>query len=216
MYVPTEDSSLPLIAIVTYIIKVYAPMWFAIKCNSSCKDGPKHVLQTILKSRYLTDDLKAIVDPVIARNAYFSNPENILLSMITDDRKYIRELGLRRKLKARSQKYGIRQFVIPKLNFGANDYIDLIDWQNVNISEPPLLADISENEIKDLVVSRVTSVIDFPKYGKLIRFRGKLCLGFDEQLEIAHQFVVKKRASVRSHCRTLIHNLNITHENDIR
>ena len=42
----------------------------------SCKDGVRHVYNTILKSRYLTDDLKKVIDPVIQRNAFFSHPEN--------------------------------------------------------------------------------------------------------------------------------------------
>ena len=34
--------------------------------------------------------MKAIVDPVIQRNSYFVHPENLLLSMMTDDRPDIR------------------------------------------------------------------------------------------------------------------------------
>jgi hypothetical protein len=47
------------------------------------------------------------------RNGYFGHPENLLLGMITDDRKHIRELGLRRILKARSEhtaKIAVRVF----------------------------------------------------------------------------------------------------------
>ena len=84
--------------------------------------------------------------------------------MITDDRKAVRELGIRLNLRARSEKYGISQFRAPKLNFDAKDYIDLIDWQETEVTEPPLLADISEDEIEKLVASGDVPVIDFPKY----------------------------------------------------
>ena len=70
-------------------------MWFEIKTALSCKDGVRHVYSTILKSRYLTDDLKKlkkVVDPVIQGNAFFSHPENLLLAMLTDERQAI---GLR-------------------------------------------------------------------------------------------------------------------------
>ena len=40
----------------------------------------------IKNTRYQRDDRKAIVDPVIQRNSYFAHPENLLLSMMTDDR----------------------------------------------------------------------------------------------------------------------------------
>uniref|UniRef100_A0A6P7GFQ2 Lachesin-like n=1 Tax=Diabrotica virgifera virgifera TaxID=50390 RepID=A0A6P7GFQ2_DIAVI len=44
-------------------------------------------------SRYLCEEHTQMTDPVIQRNDYFSNPENMLLSMLCDKRKHIRELG---------------------------------------------------------------------------------------------------------------------------
>jgi hypothetical protein len=84
-----------------FVVKVYCPGWFHIKTNSSCKDGAVNLWRTIKASRYLPDDLKSAIDPVIARSGFFGHPENVLLAMITDDRKEIRELGVRRILKAR-------------------------------------------------------------------------------------------------------------------
>src|SRR6218665_3293541 len=113
-----------------YVVKVYAPMWFLIKMQSSCKDGARQLWRTIKLSRYLSDELKAVIDPVIQRNAYFCHPANLLLAMLTDDRKEIRELGIRRILKARKTVLsGIRKFVVPKLKFDVSDYTELIDWQ---------------------------------------------------------------------------------------
>lgn len=164
LYVSTEKPSHNLTTVVTYILRVYAPMWFAIKNSPSCKNGAKHLWQTIVRSRYLSDDLKAVVDPVIQRNAYFGHPENLLLSMITDERKYIRELGMRRILRARLEQYGIRQFHVPQLNFSAADYIDIIDWQKTTVTEPPLLAAVSDQDIEMFVASGESPVIEFPKY----------------------------------------------------
>ena len=49
--------------------------------------------------------------------------------MISDERQNIRELCLRRILKARLEKLSTfrHQFKIPKLNFDAGEYFDL-DW----------------------------------------------------------------------------------------
>src|SRR5258708_3696453 len=96
--------------LVNYIVKDFAPIWFCIRCISSCKDGSKHLWDTIQKCRDLSDELKAVVDPVILCSGYFGHPENILLSMISNERRYIHELGMRRILRARSEKYGIREF----------------------------------------------------------------------------------------------------------
>jgi len=139
-------------------------MWFLIKSKSSCKDGARHVWQTISNSRYLSAELRAVIDPVIQRNAYFSHPENILLCMLSDDRKHIRELAMRRILRARSEQFGLRVFSIPKLNFEAKEYIDLIDWQMTALSEPPILANNSSDDIEMFVACDDTPLLDFPKY----------------------------------------------------
>ena len=98
-----SESSDQLKELALFIVRVYAPMWFAIKMKPSCKDGGRHVFGTINKSRYMKKDLHRVVDPVIQRNGYFGHPENLLLSMITDARPHIRELGVRRIMKARKE-----------------------------------------------------------------------------------------------------------------
>lgn len=98
-------------------------MWFIIKSNPSCENGAKHVWQTIQLTRYIRDDLRAIIDPVIQRNAFFAHSENMLISMISDPRLYIRELAMRRILNAKKRKDPgeIRPFIIPQLNLDADD-----------------------------------------------------------------------------------------------
>src|SRR6218665_164222 len=93
----------------------------------------------LVKSRYLSPKHKKIVDPVIHRNAYFAHPENLLLAIMTDHRPHIRELGLRRVIKARAANHSgqIRRFKVPaKLNFDAMEYFDMTDWAVCPISEP--------------------------------------------------------------------------------
>ena len=53
---------------------------------------------------------------------------------------------------------------VPKLNLDANDYIELIDWKDEEITEPPLTADVSEEDIRMLakaVDNRQLSLKDF-------------------------------------------------------
>ena len=90
LYVGCENPSDTLVIIVTFIVRVYAPTWFNIKRKPFRKDGARHLFIMIKNSRYQTDELKAMVDPVIQRNSYFAHPENLLLSMMTDDRPDIR------------------------------------------------------------------------------------------------------------------------------
>jgi hypothetical protein len=165
LYIASEEPSENLKTLVLYVIKVYAPLWFRIKMKPSCKDGTKHLFHAILSSRYLSTELRNIIDPVLQRNGYFGHPENVLIAMISDERKRVRELGLRRILKARMNKRtSLREFVVPNLNFDASDYFEMIDWTVVEITEHPLTADISEDDIRLFVKSGGASTIEFPRF----------------------------------------------------
>ena len=166
-YIATEKPSENLKTIAQFVLKVYAPMWFTIKSKPSCKDGSKHLWMQMNRSRYLPDDIKTVVDPVIQRNGYFGHPENILLTMLTDERSAIRELGLRRIMRARASKTrlrGVRCFEVPTLNFDAAEYIDMINWQNCVITEPPATKSLSDEELESLVRTPETPVVQFPRF----------------------------------------------------
>lgn len=166
LYIATRCPSDELKTMVTFIVTVYAPAWFEIKNTSSCKDGARHVHNTILKSRYLTDELKKVVDPVIQRNAFFTHPENLLLAMLTDEKSEIRKLALRRIMKSRKQKRtsSVRSFCVPVINFEATSYIDMIDWQKTPITEPPIVMDIDDDTFLTMIREEDTPRLDFARY----------------------------------------------------
>ena len=123
-----------------------------------------HFCLSLAKRKY---ELKAIVDPVIQRNGYFGHSENILIAMLTDERQPIRELGYRRILAARlehSSSSKIRQFRVPVLNFDANDYIDLVSWQDIDRHDPPIMKNYSENQIRAFIDKADTNVIQLPHF----------------------------------------------------
>ncbi|GBP67308.1 hypothetical protein EVAR_97926_1 [Eumeta japonica] len=153
LYISTPTPSTNLIILAQYIVKVYTPVWFQIKTHSSCKDGSRHLWKLIESSRFLSSALKAVIDPVIQRNAYFAHPENLLLAMLTDGEKHIRELAARRILKARSSPTTgklPRTFEVPELNFDAKSYIDLINWQETNF-DPPILKNQTNDELIQII-----------------------------------------------------------------
>lgn len=126
--------------IISYIMKVYAPVWFGIKMHPSVKFGAVNVFKLVQKTRQLPDRVRKIIDPVIERNAYFGHPENLLLSMVLDERVHVRQLAFRRLLKAKKQEpkgKSVRTFQPPTINFAASDYIELIDWSKCKLG--PLL-----------------------------------------------------------------------------
>ena len=156
LYVSTNEPSEILKKIVEYIMKVYAPIWFEIKSNCSSQNGALHLFNTIQRVKTLSSDIKDIVFPIIQRNAYYAHPENLLICMINDDSSDIRNLAWRRIKEARDSFKGksVRSFQIPELDFDAERYIDMISWENINITEPPLTRDITVEEINELVHSK--------------------------------------------------------------
>lgn len=168
LYAGTENPETSLIAMVTFIMKVYAPMWFSIKRKPLCTDGPQHIWKMIHLSEYLEKNLKDIIYPVIQRNSFFAHPENILLAMIVDERPHVRQLAYRRIMASRksvSSYAGVRKFAVPKINFSAKEYFELIEWQELGRCEPPLTKTIPDNEILFAISNEDYHLkIDSPKF----------------------------------------------------
>lgn len=154
LYATKTDPEENLLILAKFVMKVYGQMWFQIKCNPSCLNGAQHLWLTINCSRYLDDNLKNVIDPVIQRNGYFGHPENLLIAMLADDNKVIRELACRRILKARSERVTrIRKFKIPSFNFNALHYTDIIAWHDkqISVTEPPLTKSLSAETLNEIV-----------------------------------------------------------------
>ena len=94
----------------------------------------------------------AVVHPVIERNVFFfPHPEHLLLAITQDNKKNIKEFGLRRILKARqidTKRKTVRTFMAPKMNFSEEGYSEIINWTHYELSSLPLLSEIRDDEIK--------------------------------------------------------------------
>ena len=54
--------------IVSYIVLVYVPSWFEVKCKPNIFHGPDHMLSAVkLVEKYCTAEVKAVVQPVMQR-----------------------------------------------------------------------------------------------------------------------------------------------------
>ncbi|GBM07467.1 hypothetical protein AVEN_206266-1 [Araneus ventricosus] len=152
LYLSEESPTPELQEIVVFILKSYMPIWFSINTSKYFREGPKLVNQPIQSF----EDLRNLVGAVIKRNGFFAHPEHLMLAMTQDNTKLIRELGLLRILKARQldqKRTTIRTFMPPKLNFKAQDYSEIINWIDCDLSSPPLLKDSSDDEIKSHIQS---------------------------------------------------------------
>ncbi|GBM36889.1 hypothetical protein AVEN_14879-1 [Araneus ventricosus] len=135
LYVRTEESSSELIQLTHYIMRV--------------QYRNKTLVGVIKNSRYLSEDLKKLVDSVIYHNTFTAHPENLLLSMLAEERRHFRKLAVRRIIKARgSSSVERRRFVVPKINFKANQHIEMIDWFKCDFTQPPITANFTVEQLK--------------------------------------------------------------------
>src|SRR5687768_3224347 len=123
LYVSTTVPSDDLKLLAEYVVKVYVPSWLEINKNSRGTHEARQLQGMIKKSSFLPDEFKAIVQEVIQRNSYFAHSENILLAMLEVERVHVRELDLRRILKARQTDWNgiFRHFELPNLNFNTDE-----------------------------------------------------------------------------------------------
>ena len=78
------------------------------------------------------------------------------MSMLCDEHKTVRELAARRILKARNSPHIgkiPRVFEVPQINFDANIYFELINWQQ-NYFDPPIFRHITNQEINKVIESQ--------------------------------------------------------------
>ena len=85
VYVSSVDPTYILLRLISFIVNHYAPNWFFIKAHPKCTDDPKNFFHQILLTSRLSREDREIVEPVLQRNAFFAHPENLLLTMLTDE-----------------------------------------------------------------------------------------------------------------------------------
>lgn len=166
LYVSSIKPSTNLKVLAKFIVMVYAPVWFLIKSKCSFENGALHLYKIMMWSRYLPKCLKAIIDPVIQRNAYFAHPENILVTMLFDARYEIRHIAMEHIKQARrnSDNSCVRIFKPPSLNFNANDYFDMIFWEDCQVTSPPVLRNISLESLELMIKTNNMKLPNFPSH----------------------------------------------------
>lgn len=157
LYIASIDPTPQLKKLAEFVMKVYAPSWFTIKCHPTIIYASQHFFKIVQCIKYLEDELKAVVQSTLQRNAFMVHPEHLLLGMLFDSRKHIRSLASKRIEKVQQTELKAKRvFKPPQVNFEAEDYIDLIDWQFTTVTEPSLITNLSKQEI-ELIVDSGTS-----------------------------------------------------------
>lgn len=155
LYVATNKPSANLKTLAIYIIRVYVPMYFNVKYYSSVVYGSALLSKFIRWTRYLQPNLRDVVDGVISNNSYYAHPENILLTMLFDDRKSVRDRAINEILYYREKLFDptkLRAYKKYKINFDASDYTNMVNINDDNIlSEPPFTRNIPYDHLVEFL-----------------------------------------------------------------
>jgi len=110
----------------------------------------------IKKKEYLPEHLKLKLHSVIQKNAFWGHPENVLVAMLGDSRQEVLKEAAKIILKARNSKKPktLRKFTLPKLNFQANDYPQLVDWKEIHITSPPIADELTDDDLEDILAGK--------------------------------------------------------------
>lgn len=104
----------------------------------------------------------------VQQNAYFAHPENVLLAMVTDERAEVRRTGIERVIAARAlsaDQVKVRVVKVPALNFNAQDYPEMINWEREIVIPPPVLSTYTTEELQSLLqVDDNPPVLDVPAF----------------------------------------------------
>lgn len=149
-YVSKPSPSVKLKALVQYVMQVYVPTFFLTKTHSKIYHGAQNLFCLFEGLKQMTHEHYELLLPIVLNNSYFWHPENLLLAMLVDDDQVIRKLAVETIVAARNSPIhdGVRVFRKLKrsqINEDATAYHQIIKWQTVEVTSPPILESVSNS-----------------------------------------------------------------------
>ena len=147
-------------------LNLYFCGWFRFRYHSHIQDGSRNFYFLIEQSRVLQQEDTVTAQKVLQDNAYWAHPENIIVSMMGDEDQEVRVKAVDWVRRARLEfnpEDPPRQFVPPMVDFSATHYTKMVDWEQVECTEPPLTRDMSEADL-DEVVEKPWRFPDYPNH----------------------------------------------------
>lgn len=168
LYMSTTRPSVKFRKMVTFIMKVYIPIWLHIKYRPFCTSGSIHFYQIVenCRSSDVSEDVFNVVCETLNNNPFFAHSENVLLAMLVDEDKLIRNSAIETIMLCREKvSPAVRKFNVPHMTFEeCTNYTELVDWTNLNgIWEPPFTKNLSSDELNVYKNSdEIMKVPEFP------------------------------------------------------
>jgi hypothetical protein len=202
LYTRTAEPSSVLKLLVRYIVNVYGPVWFHVKGEKSFTKGPEILYNMIqnIKEIDRTSDIQIsnIVLPVLQRNAFSCLGENFLASLLYSSNENHRHVAVGKIQQIRSTPDQVLTPTrIPKLNFEAEDWSQLVDVSSINCQQPPCVQKLSDDEL-EAMKTEPASPPEFPLHSQSVERAVKLTSEASRTSyvwEKKHEYIVAKTES---------------------
>ena len=174
LFMSTDELSVVLVKLAGYIVTVYAPSWFQIKCHPYLTDGSKNFFFILNQSRQLKNkELTAVVQKTLQHNPYFCHPENVLVSALANSDISVRRFAAHKVINARMshrEAESVRKVSrsLFSINFNANNYHDLVNWDESVITSPPVFGKFSDGEILTMIEEGPLSAPKLPCHSQAV------------------------------------------------
>ena len=142
---------------------MYVPSWVHVNCNPGCQDGDPNFFYSMELLKAVPRELQELAKPAYQRNSFWAHRENVILAMVSDQRKEVREKAVLYIQKARREfdpEGEVRKFEVQELNWAASFYFDMVNLNESPTTEPPLLMHLSDETIE----SAIDTPLVIPKY----------------------------------------------------
>ena len=145
------------------------PGWFIIKCNPYIENGAKNTFSVMKLIRKQPKKVQEVAKKSFQTNAFFAHSSNLLLAMLVDEEEEIRRRAVNVIMKIRQGEIlsemektgsGLRVFRVPKLNWDAQDFTQIIDWDVESLCEPPVTKTLTEDDLR----KAYAAPLDIPKH----------------------------------------------------
>ena len=164
VYLGTSTPSPKLQLLVDIIINIYTPSLINIRQHFHISNGSKHFYnlfeysRNLFQKKYNERELFALVVNTLKRNGFYAHPENILIAMLFDPNLKEEAVAMIETLRENEKSFrGVRKFAVPhgylRFDETCTSYNQLFDFERlfeIECASPPILADYSINQIREL------------------------------------------------------------------
>ena len=93
-----------------------------------------------------------------------AHPESVLLAMLFDENRLVREKAVDMILTAKKKKPGKkpRKFVLPTLKFNAKTYDEMIEWKKAKITVPAAVKHFTKEQLRSCIAGDDLDIIHIP------------------------------------------------------